>query len=99
MGNHDSPSNASTIALLRTTLDEVFSDHRFFVRKSLSPCQIAQYVLTTIRQGERDLGRLKTATFEKFNGDCRVHEHPAAREQCGAANEKLALDSDDFAAS
>jgi hypothetical protein len=47
----------------------LFSDHRFFVRKSLSPCQIAQYVLTKIRQGERDLGRLKTATLEKLNGD------------------------------
>ena len=76
MGNSDSSSNASTIVLLRTTLDEVFSDHRFFVRKSLSPCQIAQYVLTKIRQGERDLGRLKTATLEKFNGDYRVRGHP-----------------------
>jgi hypothetical protein len=93
MGNSDSFSNASTIVLLRTTLDEVFSDHRFFVRKSLSPCQIAQYVLTKIRQGERDLGRLKTATLEKLNGDYRVCEHPTARGKRGTANADLALDS------
>ena len=96
MGNHDSPSDASTIVLLRTTLDEVFSDHRFFVRKSLSPCQIAQYVLTKIRQGERDVGRLKTATLEKFNGDHRVREHPTARGKRGTANADLALDSGDL---
>ena len=84
MGNSDSSSNASTIVLLRTTLDEVFSDHRFFVRKSLSPCQIAQYVLTKIRQGERDLGRLKTATLEKLNGDYSLREHPTARGKRGA---------------
>jgi hypothetical protein len=96
MGNHDSPSNASTIVLLRTTLDEVFSDHRFFVRKSASPCQIPQYVLTKIRQGERDLDRLKTATLEKFNGDYRVREHPATRGKRGTANADLALDSGDL---
>ena len=96
MGNHDSLSDASTIVLLRTTLDEVFSDHRFFVRKSLSPCQIAQYVLTKIRQGERDVGRLKAATLEKFNGDCRVREHPTTRGKRGTANADLALDSGDL---
>jgi hypothetical protein len=93
MGNSDSSSNASAIVLLRTTLDEVFSEHRFFVRKSLSPCQIVQHVLAKIQQGKRDLGRLKTATLEKFNGDYRVREHPTARGRRGAANADLALDS------
>jgi ABC-type ATPase involved in cell division len=95
MGNHDSSSNASAIALLRTTLDEVFSDHRFFVRKSLSPCQVVHYVLTQIRQGERDIDRLKSSTLEKLEGDSRAHEHPTAREQRGSTSEYLALDSDD----
>jgi hypothetical protein len=69
MRNQDSSSNASTIILLQITLDDVFSDHRFFVRKSMSPCQIARYVLSQILQGERSLGRLKTATLEKINAD------------------------------
>src|SRR5450755_4696055 len=43
---------------LRTTLDEVFSDHRFFIRKSMSPYQIVHYVSAQILQGERDLDRL-----------------------------------------
>jgi hypothetical protein len=68
MGLLDCP--ASTITVLRTTLDEVFSDHRFFIRKSLSPCQIAQYVLHQILEGERDIGRLKTSIFERFDGGC-----------------------------
>jgi hypothetical protein len=96
MESSDSSSNASTIVLLRTTLDEVFSDRRFFVRKSLSPCQIAQYILTRILQGERDVGRLKTATLEKCNRDYRVHEHPTARGKCGTANADLALDPGDL---
>jgi hypothetical protein len=88
MENHDSCGDVSTIVLLRTTLDDVFGDHRFFVRKSLSPCQIAQYVLTQILQGERDLDRLKTAAFEQLNRD-RVHEYSAARGQRGAAAGRL----------
>jgi hypothetical protein len=96
MESGDSSSNASTIVLLRTTLDEVFSDHRFFVRKSLSPCQIAQYILTRILQGERDVGRLKTVTLERCNRDYRVHEHPTARGKCGTVNADLALDPGDL---
>jgi hypothetical protein len=95
MTNSDPISNASTTALLRATLDEVFIDYRFFVRRSLFPCQIAQYVLTKIRQGERDPGRLKTATLEKINRDYRIHEYPGMGGKRGTADADLSLDPSD----
>jgi hypothetical protein len=64
-----SPSNdTSVIAILRLTLDAVFTDHRFFVRQSMSACQVAGYILTLVRQGERDLDLLKASAFKKFSG-------------------------------
>jgi hypothetical protein len=47
------------------------------------------------RASHRDLGRLKTATLEKFNGDYGVHEHPTARGRGGTLTLDLALDSGD----
>jgi hypothetical protein len=93
MGNQDCSSNVSSITLLRTTLDEVFSDHRFFVRRSLSPCQVVHFVLTQILQGERNLDRLKASTFDKLEGEYRVHDHPTAHGHRGSASKDLALDS------
>ncbi len=52
----------------RLTLDEVFTDHRFFVRKSMSACQVADYILTQVLQGERDLDLLKASAFKKISG-------------------------------
>jgi hypothetical protein len=95
MVNQDSPGDVSDIVLLRTTLDEVFSDHRFFVRRSFSPCQVVNFVLTQILQGERNLDRLKASIFEKIEGECRVHDHSTARGHRGSASEDLALDSVD----
>jgi hypothetical protein len=95
MGNQDCSSNASSIALLRTTLDEVFSDHRFFVRKSLSACQIVHYVLTQVLQGERDLDRLKTSTLERIEGECRASDHLTTRQRRGSAYDDFAFDSSD----
>ena len=64
-----SPSNDnSAIAILRLTLDELFTDHRFFVRESMFACQVADYVLTLVQQGERDLDLLKAPAFKKFSG-------------------------------
>jgi hypothetical protein len=63
------PSNdSSAIAILRLTLDELFTDRRFFVRQSMSAGEVAGYVLTLIQQGERDLDQLKASAFEKFTG-------------------------------
>src|SRR5260221_14449037 len=59
-----SPSNDnSAIAILRLTLDELFTDHRFFVRQSMSAGQGADYILTLVQQGERDLDVLKASAF------------------------------------
>jgi len=64
-----SPSNDnSPIAILRLTLDELFTDHRFFVRQSMSAGQVADYILTLVQQGERDLDVLKASAFRKFSG-------------------------------
>lgn len=64
MGN---PSNdTSAISILRLALDDVFTDRRFFVRQSMSACEVADYILTLIQQGERDPDILKVSTFEKF---------------------------------
>jgi hypothetical protein len=65
-------NDALAIAILRLTLDEVFTDHRFFVRKSMSACQVADYILTQVLQGERDLDLLKAPAFKKiFRVRCR----------------------------
>ena len=72
IGKADAYRDPSAFAVLRTTLDEVFSDHRFFVRKLLSPCRIAQCVLQKILQGERDIDCLKTSIFEEIDSDCAL---------------------------
>ena len=64
-----SPSNDnSAIAILRLTLDELFTDHRFFVRQSMSAGQVAGYILTLVQQGECDVDLLKASAFKKFSG-------------------------------
>jgi hypothetical protein len=65
MGN--SPDDISEIAILRLTLDELFTDRRFFVRQSMSAGQVADYILSLVRKGERDLDRLKALALEKFS--------------------------------
>ena len=63
-----SPSNdTSAISILRLALDDVFTDRRFFVRQSMSACEVADYILTLIQQGERDPDILKVSAFEKFS--------------------------------
>ncbi len=65
MGN--SSDNTSEIAILRLMLDELFADHRFFVRPSMTAGQVAYYILSLVQKGERDLDRLKALAFEKFS--------------------------------
>jgi hypothetical protein len=65
MGN--SSDDTSEIAILRLTLDELFTDHRFFIRQSMTAGQVADYVLSLVQKGERDLDRLKALAFEKFS--------------------------------
>jgi hypothetical protein len=58
----------SMIAILRLTLDELFTDRRFFARQSMSAGQVAGFILTQIQQGERDLDQLKASAIKKFSG-------------------------------
>jgi hypothetical protein len=86
-----SPSNDnSAIAILRLTLDELFTDHRFFVRQSMSAGQ----VLTPVQQGERDLDLLKASAFKKFSGAQPVwlsssDSFPTATSATGRRSEKM----------
>lgn len=48
MGMASPTNDALAIAILRLTLDEVFTDRRFFVRKSMSACQVAEFILTLV---------------------------------------------------
>jgi hypothetical protein len=64
-----SPSNDnSAIAVVRLTLDELFTDRRFYARQSMSAGQVAGYILNLVQQGERDVDQLKASAFEKFSG-------------------------------
>jgi hypothetical protein len=55
------------IEILRLVLDEVFTDRRFFVRTSMSACQLADCILSMVLQGERDLDRLKASAFKQMS--------------------------------
>jgi hypothetical protein len=71
MGN--SSDDASEVAILRLTLDELFTDRRFIVRRSMSASQVADYVLSLVQKGERDRDRLRALALEKFSSappDC-----------------------------
>ena len=59
--------DASTVAIMRQALNEVVTDHRFLVRKSVTPLEVAEHILQQAAAGERDLNRLKNSAFEKMN--------------------------------
>lgn len=66
MGTNFLSKEQSAIEIVRTALDDVFTDQRFFARTSMSACQIAGYILTLVLQGERDLDLLKASVFKKL---------------------------------
>jgi hypothetical protein len=37
--------DASTVAILRQALNEVVNDHRFLMRKSVTPLEVAEHIL------------------------------------------------------
>ena len=49
---------------MRQALSEVVADRRFLVRKSVTPLEVAEYILQQAASGERDLNRLKSSAFE-----------------------------------
>jgi hypothetical protein len=59
--------DASTVAIMRQALNEVVTDHRFLVRKSVTPLEVAEHILQQAASGERDLERLKSSAFEKID--------------------------------
>jgi hypothetical protein len=59
--------DASTVAVMRQALNEVVTDRRFLIRKSLTPLEVAEHILQQAASGERDLNRLKSSAFEKLS--------------------------------
>jgi len=59
--------DAPTVAVMRQALNEVVTDRRFLVRKSVTPLEVAEHILQQAASGERDLNRLKNSAFEKLS--------------------------------
>jgi hypothetical protein len=59
--------DSSTVAVMRQALDEVVSDHRFSMRKSVTQLDVAEHILEQVASGVRDLDRLKNSAFEKLS--------------------------------
>ena len=53
--------DASTVAVMRQALNEVVTDRRFLVRKSVTPLEMAEHILQQAASGERDLGECTRA--------------------------------------
>jgi len=59
--------DASTVAVMRQALNEVVTDRRFLVGRSVTPLEVAEHILQQAASGERDLNRLKSSAFEKLS--------------------------------
>jgi hypothetical protein len=69
--------DAPTVAVMRQALNEVVTDRRFLVRKSVTPLEVAEHIVQQAASGERDLYRLKSSAFEKYRCLRRWYErHP-----------------------
>ena len=55
----------------------VVTDHRFLMRKSVTPLEVAEHILQQAASGERDLNRLKSAAFAKLSAAALVHSTQA----------------------
>ena len=58
--------DAPTVAVMRQALNEVVTDRRFLVRKSVTSLEVAEHILQQAAAGVRDLNGLKTAAFAKL---------------------------------
>jgi hypothetical protein len=47
--------------------NEVVTDHRFLMRKTVTPLEVAEHILQQAALGVRDLNRLKSSAFEKLS--------------------------------
>ena len=57
----------STVAVMRQALNEVITDRRFLMRKTLTPLEVTEHILEQAASGERDLDRLKSSALEKLS--------------------------------
>jgi hypothetical protein len=71
--------DASTVAVMRQALNEVVTDRRFLVRKSVTPLEVAEHILQQAAAGERDLNRLKNSAFEKLSSAVKCEYKNAAQ--------------------
>ena len=67
MNNLKQKFDAPTVAVLRQALNEVVTDRRFLVRKTVTPLEVAEHILQQAASGVRDLNRLKSSAFEKLS--------------------------------
>ena len=67
MNNLKQKFDASTVAIMRQALNEVVADHRFSVRKSVTPLEVAEHILQQAASGVLDLNHLKSSAFEKLS--------------------------------
>jgi hypothetical protein len=58
--------DASTVAVMRQALNEIVTDPRFLMRKSVTPLEVAEHILQQAALGVRDLNRLKNSALEKL---------------------------------
>ena len=61
--------DATTVAVMRQALNEVVTDHRFLVRTSVTPLEVAEHILQQAALGVQDLNGLKSSAFDKFVAD------------------------------
>jgi hypothetical protein len=54
------------VSLLRRVLDDVLSDRRFLIQRSISAIELAEHILAMAASGERDIARLTDAAFRKL---------------------------------
>jgi hypothetical protein len=59
--------DSSTVAVMRQALNEVITDRRFLVRKSVTPLEVAEHILEQAASGVRDLNGLKSSAFAKLS--------------------------------
>ena len=59
--------DAPTVAVMRQALNEVVTDQRFLVRRSITPLEVAEHILRQAASGVRDLNGLKSSAFAKLS--------------------------------
>ena len=60
--------DTSTLALLRSVLDEILVDQKFLEARSVSSLEIAEQLLSLASDGDRDAERLKASILESLSG-------------------------------